>query len=83
MIYNQNKYSFINENKMDKIPNWMNDDFFCELQSTFIEKTAKKKNLFDVEYSKHNCQCCGNILDINEVNFCKSCITDSINQSFK
>ena len=82
MVYNTNKYSFINDKKQqDKIPNWMDDNFFDNLQNTFnndvttenfMTKTAKKYNL----QNNKQCKCCGNTLNVNEVNFCKSCINN-------
>jgi len=75
MIYNTNKYSFTQGNNIqDKIPNWMNDDFFNKLQESqdiipdnFMSKTAAK-------YNEKKCNCCNKALQENEVNYCKACL---------
>lgn len=73
MVYNTNKYSFTQKNmQQDKIPTWMDDNFFDKLQQVkndnFMEKTA---SLFN---ENKTCKCCNAVLQDNEVNFCKSCI---------
>lgn len=80
MVYNNQKYSFTNVNTVkDQVPTWMNDEFFNNLQNSCNSKMKKTANLFNVKANEHCCQCCGNNLNENEVNFCKSCIAQSIN----
>lgn len=72
MIYNTNNYSFTQKSiHQDKIPSWMDDNFFNKLQQAenenFMEKTATLNE-------KKICKCCNTILQEDEVNFCKSCI---------
>lgn len=58
-----------NGNGKDKMPEWMEKVF---------EKPAKNdeyKQLFTTpKVTTKKCQCCGNILKNNEVQFCSNCI---------
>lgn len=83
MIYQSTNYSFLNktDNKpKDTAPEWMDQFFNNYLNETpSKEDLIKTASLFKIKPEKHQCNCCGNTLEENEVTFCKKCIQKSLN----
>lgn len=78
MIYSNNYYKFCENNvQQDKIPEWMNEQLFDNLQHP--KKMVKvANNLFENTTNEHHCKCCNTKLADNEVLFCKHCIQDCL-----
>lgn len=83
MIYGNNFFKFSNntkDNYKDKIPDWMDDNFFVQLQNpSKADEIIKLAKLFNSQAKdEHHCQCCNNTLNDDEVVFCKDCIKKSV-----
>lgn len=82
MVITNHNYNFVNNTSVeDKIPTWMDDNFFETLQDLSkkdkqtMEKIAK---LFNKDVKDHFCHCCHNKLNSDEVFLCKQCIKSEL-----